>query len=202
MNKKTGLFIVAILLVASLSKAQNLSFGPMAGVNFSNLSSNDNTSTKTGLAAGAFFNYSSKNWFGVGVQVLYNELGAKVKNVDNSINLNYLQVPVLFTYYFAGENTAGSFRPKLFVGPHVNFLLNAKDKNGIDLNPNGQNFSSTDFGVTVGGGFNYALADQIWLNVDARYGLGLTDATKSTTSNSMNRNLGINVGVSFPIGNL
>lgn len=202
MNKKSGLFIVAILLVASLSKAQNLSFGPSAGVNFSNLSSNSNTSTKTGLATGVFFNYSSKNWFGVGVQVLYSELGAKVKSTSNSINLNYIQVPVLFTYYFNGNNEVGSFRPKLFVGPHVDFLLNAKDKDGNDLNPNGQFYSSTDLGVTVGGGFNYALADKIWLNVDARYGLGLTDATKSTTSNSMNRNIGINVGVSFPIGSI
>ncbi|MEA5401377.1 porin family protein [Arcicella sp. DC2W] len=202
MNKKSGLFIVAILLVASLSKAQNLSFGPSAGVNFSNLSSNSNTSTKTGLATGVFLNYSSKEWFGVGVQVLYSELGAKLKNTDNSINLNYIQVPVLFTYYFNGGNKVGSFRPKLFAGPHVDFLLNAKDKDGNNLNPNGQFYSSSDLGVTFGGGFNYALAEKIWLNVDARYGLGLTDATKSTTSNSMNRNLGINVGVSFPIGSI
>jgi len=203
MKKKTSLFVVAILLVTSLSKAQNLSFGPMAGVNFSNLSSTNNTtSTKTGLTAGAFFNYSSKNWFGVGVQVLYNEMGAKLKNSTASINLNYLQVPVLFTYYFPGDNTAGSFRPKLFAGPHVDFLLSAKNQDGNDLNPDGRYYSSADFGVTLGGGFNYALSDQIWLNVDARYGVGLTDATKSTTTNSMNRSFGVNVGVSFPIGNL
>lgn len=202
MNRKSGLFIVVLLLVASLSKAQNLSFGPIVGANFSNLSANENTSTKAGLNAGAFLNYSSKEWFGVGVQVLYSEMGAKLKNTDNSINLNYIQVPVLFTYYFNGGNKVGSFRPKLFVGPHVDFLLNAKDKDGNNLNPNGQYYSSADLGLTVGGGFNYALADKIWLNIDARYGLGLTDATKSTTSNSMNRNFGINVGVSFPIGNL
>ncbi len=188
------------MLVSGVSMAQNLSFGPLVGMNISNLHGLDNTTAKTGLAAGGFFNYSSKRWFGIGVQVLYNQLGAKVNNTSQELNLNYVQVPVLATYYFTGEGTTGSFRPKIFLGPHVNFLSSAKDKNGNDVNFNGL-YKSTEFGVTLGGGFNYALANRIWLNADVRYGLGLTDIT-TTNGNITNGNLGINIGVSFPLGNI
>ena len=202
MKQNTLKFIVLLLLAGNLVSAQNLSFGPMVGLNVTSLSGKPNSSSKAGLLAGGFFNYSSKNWFGVGVQFLYNQAGAKLDAPTEEINLNYLQVPVLFTYYFAGQNTPGSFRPKLFAGPHANFLLNAKNKEGNDLNPNGNFYKSTDFGVTLGGGFNYALQNQMWINVDARYGIGLTDATQSTTSNSSNRGFGLTVGLSFPLGTI
>lgn len=202
MKQNTLKFIVLLLLAGNLVSAQNLSFGPMVGLNVTSLSGKPNSSSKAGLLAGGFFNYSSKNWFGVGVQFLYNQAGAKLDAPTEEINLNYLQVPVLFTYYFAGQNTPGSFRPKLFAGPHANFLLNAKNKEGNDLNPNGNFYKSTDFGVTLGGGFNYALQNQMWINVDARYGIGLTDATQAPNINISNRGFGLTVGLSFPLGTI
>lgn len=201
---KIYIFLVlsVLILTGRVASAQNLSFGPMAGLNITNLSGKANASSKAGLLAGGFFNYSSKNWFGLGVQLLYNQMGAKLDAPAEEINLNYLQVPILFTYYFSGENKPGTFRPKLFAGPHVNFLLNAKNKEGNDLNPNNTFYKSTELGVTLGGGFNYALSNQMWLNVDARYGIGLTDATQAPNTNITNRGFGVNVGVSFPIGNI
>ena len=202
MKHNTLKFIVLLLLAGNLASAQNLSFGPMVGLNVTSLSNKPNSSSKAGLLAGGFFNYSSKNWFGVGVQFLYNQAGAKLDAPTEEINLNYLQVPVLFTYYFAGQNTPGSFRPKLFAGPHANFLLNAKNKEGNDLNPNSTFYKNTDFGVTLGGGFNYALQNQMWINVDARYGIGLTDATQAPNINISNRGFGLTVGLSFPLGTI
>lgn len=202
MKKHTVLILFVFLLAGRMGTAQNLSFGPMAGLNVTTLSGKDNISSKAGLLAGGFFNYSSKNWFGVGVQFLYNQMGAKLDAPTEEINLNYLQVPVLFTYYFSGQNAPGSFRPKVFVGPHVNFLLNAKNKQGSDLNPNNLYYKNTELGVTLGGGFNYALANQMWINVDARYAIGLTDATQAPITNITNRGLGLTVGLSFPLGNI
>jgi hypothetical protein len=98
MKKHILLIVVVFLLAGRLASAQNLSFGPMAGLNLTNLSGKNNASTKAGLLAGGFFNYSSKNWFGLGVQILYNQMGAKLDAPAEEINLNYLQVPVLFTY--------------------------------------------------------------------------------------------------------
>ena len=201
MKQNTLKFIVLLLLAGNLVSAQNLSFGPMAGLSVSGLSGKEDTRSKTGLVAGGFFNYSSKKWFGVGVQILYNQLGAKLSASNDAINLNYLQVPVLLTYYLSGNNSVGSFRPKLFAGPHMNFLLNAKNNAGNDLNSKGV-YKNSDFGVTLGGGFNYALANRIWLNFDVRYGIGLTDAKQAPDVDVSNRALGVNVGVSFPIGDI
>ena len=202
MKKYTFLLLFIFILAGRIGTAQNLSFGPMAGFNVSNLSGKEDTKSKVGLVAGGFFNYSSKNWFGVGVQILYSQLGAKLSASTDAINLNYLQVPILFTYYLSGDNSVGSFRPKLFLGPHVNFLLNAKNNAGADLNTNSAFYKSTELGVTLGGGFNYALADKIWLNFDVRYGVGLTDAKQSPNVDVSNRALGVNLGVSFPIGDI
>ena len=80
--------------------------------------------------------------------------------------------------------------------------MNAKNKEGNDLNPNDLFYKNTELGVTLGGGFNYALQKRMWINVDARYGIGLTDATKSINFSSMNRGFGLTVGLSFPLGTI
>lgn len=194
--------VTSLFFMSRMSNAQNLSFGPMAGLNISSLNNYANTSSKAGLLAGAFLNYSSKNWFGLGVQVVYNGLGAKLTTPTETIRLNYIQVPILATYYLSGSNTQGSFRPKFFAGPHVNFLLNAKNKDGNNLNPNNLYYKSTELGLTFGAGFNYAVMDKTWLNFDVRYGLGLTDATQAPKVNITNNAFAITLGLSFPIGSI
>jgi opacity protein-like surface antigen len=52
-----------------------------------------------------------------------------------------------------------------------------KTKKG-DLNQGGAYYNKTDVGLTLGAGVNYALSQKMWLNLDARYGLGLTDVMK------------------------
>jgi hypothetical protein len=42
----------------------------------------------------------------------------------------------------------------------------------------------------------------MWINVDARYGIGLTDATQAPNTNITNRGFGLTVGLSFPLGNI
>jgi outer membrane protein W len=202
MKIKAIVLVTILLLMGQRGFTQNLSFGPMAGLNISSLNNLPDSKSKAGLLAGAFFNYSSKNWFGLGLQVLYNQAGAKLTTPVETVKLNYLQVPILATYYLAGTNTQGSFRPKFFVGPHINFLLNAKNKDGNDLNPDNLYYKTTELGITFGGGFNYALMDKTWLNFDIRYGVGLTNATQSPTTNITNNALGITLGVSFPIGSI
>ena len=202
MKIKSLLLATTFFIVTRASYAQNLSFGPIAGLNISSLNNLDNSSSKAGLLAGAFFNYSSKNWFGLGLQVVYNGLGAKLTTPTETIKLNYIQVPILATYYLAGSNTQGSFRPKFFAGPHVNFLMNAKNKEGNDLNPNNLYYKSTELGLTFGAGFNYAVMDKTWLNFDVRYGLGLTNATQAPNINITNNAFAITLGLSFPIGSI
>ena len=200
-------FILAVVLLLSFSlqaqRARNLSFGPLLGVNVSNLHGDvSNKKSKIGLVAGGFFNYSIKQTFGVSGQLLYSQLGANFNN-DAKVKLNYLQIPLFATFYFGRGLQPGVIRPKLFVGPYVGFLLAAKDQNGNDLKDGagGDLYNPLDVGLNLGGGLNYALKNQSWINLDVRYGLGLSDVAKATNVNLRNGTFTALLGISFPLGN-
>ena len=200
--KKTLFSAALILSFAGISFAQeNVSIGPIVGVSVANLRGDiDNNDWKAGLTVGGFCNYSGRTGLGFSGQVLYTQLGAQVLNKTNDIRLNYLQVPLLLTY-FLGQY-GNPVRPKLFIGPNVSFLLNAKDRNGNDIygeSPN-RNYNPVDIGLTAGIGLNYRIKNKVWLNTDVRYGMGLVDITKSNANRILNHNIGVNLGVSFPFG--
>ncbi|MDI9866182.1 porin family protein [Flectobacillus sp. DC10W] len=190
--------VLALLCVCSpLLKAQNLSFGPTIGVNSSSLSGLSDTKSRTGLSTGLFLNYSSTSHWGFGMQVLYSQQGANYERSDDYLKLDYVQVPLLATYYFGSQKTTGSWRPKVFAGPQIGFLTSVANKSGYDY---AGSYSSTDVSAVLGAGVNYALSQKMWLNLDARYALGLTDIAKSPTLDVSNRVFSVNVGLSFPLG--
>jgi hypothetical protein len=202
MFKKSLPLVAALFVCFSLhaQRARNLSAGPVIGFNVSNIRGDiSSNSSKIGLVAGGFFNYSIVEHFGISGQITYNQLGANFSNGQfaNRLKLNYLNVPVLAVFYFGQGLRPGTVRPKLFIGPHANFLLAAKDKNGNkypEINP-------VDFGATFGGGVNIALQNQRWINLDVRYGLGLSDIHKPTNTVWRNGAFSATLGISFPLGN-
>ena len=188
-------------MTSQLQAQENVSIGPIAGVSIANFRGDvSNTNWKPGLTVGGFYNYSSRTGFGFSGQLLYTQLGAQVNNKTNEVNLHYIQVPLLATFFFG--KYGDRLRPKLFLGPSANFLLAAKDKDGNNINGESQNrvYNPFDLGLTFGGGLNYQLQNKIWLNVDARYGLGLLDVSRASNNQVYNSNWGINVGLSFPLG--
>lgn len=195
--------ILLLSLTVSISSAfaqENVSIGPIAGVSIANLRGDiSNTNWKPGLTIGGFYNYSSKTGFGFSGQLLFTQMGAQINNKTDEINLNYIQAPLFFTFFFG--RYGDRLRPKLFVGPSLNFLVGAKNKNGDNINgdSNHRNYNVFDLGITGGAGFNYMLSSKIWLNFDVRYGAGLLDVSKSS-ANIKNNNWGINAGLSFPLG--
>ena len=200
--KKSIQFVALAMLLSQAAIAQeNISFGPLAGVSIAKFRGDlSNQAWNPGPTLGGFINYSANSGFGVSGQVLYTQLGSGTKLGDDVIRLNYIQVPILATYFLG--KFGQKVRPKLFLGPHVNFLLNAKNQDGVDLNPkigDSRPFKSIDAGLTAGVGLNVRLADKIWLNTDVRYGLGLIPLTEATIK-AYNQNFGVNVGVSFPLG--
>ncbi|CAG5068244.1 hypothetical protein DYBT9623_00973 [Dyadobacter sp. CECT 9623] len=195
------LLLVTFLCVQQSHAQENVSIGPMAGVSIANFRGDiSNTDWKPGLTVGGFYNYSSKTGFGFSGQLLFTQLGAQTDDKRNAINLNYIQAPLLATFYFGqyGDNV----RPKIFLGPSLNFLVGARNKNGDNINGNSNDrvYSPFDLGGVVGAGINFRLQDKIWLNFDARYGFGLLDVTRLDNSNIKNNNWGINAGISFPLG--
>ena len=205
MFKKSLLFVAAFAVSSSLcaQRARNLSIGPMIGVNVSNLRGDiDNNTAKAGLVAGGFFNYSIVEHFGISGQVTYSQQGANftepMYGLGERLKLNYLNVPLLAVFYFGEGLRPGTVRPKLFLGPHANFLLVAKDKAGQTRT---KEFNGVDFGATLGGGLNIALRNQRWVNLDVRYGLGLSDVRKNDNLDWKNGAFAATVGISFPLGN-
>jgi hypothetical protein len=199
--------ILLLTVTFSIFRAEaqeNVSIGPIAGVSIANFRGNtsaigSNTDWKPGLTVGGFYNYSSKSRFGFTGQLLFTQMGAKVYNKTNEINLSYIQVPLFATFFFG--KYGAPVRPKLFLGPSLNFLVGAHDKDKNRLNPESgpRVYNPFDLGLTFGAGVNIKLVEKIWLNLDARYGLGLLDV--SADNNRMtNQNWGINAGVSFPLG--
>lgn len=184
-----------LLSVAYLSiHAQTLSIGPIIGVNSSSISEAENGERLMGLSAGIFANYSINENLGLNVKALFSQMGLSSSVSDESVRLNYLQIPLTGVYFF-GE-TGDKFRPKVFLGPYVGLLLGAKNGD-IDIK---ESFKSVDFGAQVGLGFNYSLKERTWLNVDLGYTAGLTNVFELDILEGKNNALSLNVGLSFPIG--
>lgn len=200
MTKKHFLLAALVSLCTAAQAQENVSFGPVLGITSAKLRGDiGNTKAKTGLTAGLFLNYSIESRFGLQGQLLYTQLGTGFTNNPGEINLNYLQLPILATFFL--NDRGQPFRPKLFLGPHVGVLLAATNENGANLNSDTNNpaFKTFDAGLTLGGGFNARISRKVWLNADVRYGLGLVDVTPAPSTLN-NRNWGVNLGVSFPLG--
>ena len=192
------LLLGAALAVSSLTFAQQ--FGAKAGVNVSNLSSDNSldTNTKTGFYAGLMMNAPLAENFSIQPEVLYNSVGTEYTygTVGTStLTLDYITVPVMFQY-----NVVPQFY--LEAGPEFGFLVNAKQKiesgswsGSAELDKD--NFNPFNFGVGLGAGFN--LTNNIGIN--ARYVAGFTDATDENNqqfgSDANNKNNVFQAGLTF-----
>ncbi|QRR01084.1 porin family protein [Dyadobacter sandarakinus] len=195
------LLLLTTLTVPFAHAQENVSIGPMVGLNLSNFrGDNADMSMKPGLAVGGFYNYSSKTGFGFSGQLLFSQMGARTYNKNEAIRLNYIQAPLLATFFF-GRYGSG-IRPKAFLGPNVNFLVGARNKDGKNINGEAGNrvFKPFDLGLTFGAGLNYRLKNKVWLNTDVRYGLGLFNVVRNNTRTLRNNVWSINAGLSFPLG--
>jgi len=203
MNKKmlmSGMVaFVFVLGSMTMATAQKMSFGPVIGANFATISDVPNAEVNTGLQAGVFLNYSVNENVGLGLKGLFSQLGTHVENSAAEVNLNYIQIPLSGIYYF-GER-GNTFRPKVFLGPYLGFLLSSNDQNGNEILGVAGNdaFNKADFGGQIGLGFNYSMQDRGWINVDAGFSGSLTNITDHNSLNHKNRSIFLSVGYSFPI---
>ncbi len=75
--------------------------------------------------------------------MLFSALGAKDKDIDESLNANYLLIPLMAKFY-ATEQFSLEF------GPQVGFLMSAK----IDGEDVKDAFKSNDFALNFGAGYD------------------------------------------------
>ena len=169
--KKTIILATTFFLLIQ-AKAQNAHFGIKAGLNASSLNYPDNSDmqTKIGFNAGllAHIHTSSKMW-AIQPELYYSSEGAKSKsNSNESLNLGYLNLPVLIQYMF--DN---GFR--LEAGPQVGFLMSAKSKVGNISTDLKNHMQSAVFSIPLGLGYLTTGG----LGFDARYNFGISNINKS-----------------------
>lgn len=179
-------------------------FGIKAGVNLATLEIDDdsqtnpiNTNNKTSFHAGLFANIPLSDMWRFQPEVVYSGQGSKVSQtalgttVNDEWDMHYVNVPLMFQL-----QTKGGFFVE--AGPHVGFLVKAKDEDDNDLK-DALNLKSVDFGA--GGGIGYL--SRIGLGINARYNLGFAniyDDDANSSDDGKLKNRVVNIGLVYHFG--
>lgn len=114
--------------------------------------------------------------------------------------VNYLELPI--TAHLKLTIELVSF--KIFMGPYIAYGLNAF---GITEDNNGkENFtleevdiSRFDYGATVGGGLDFAIAKGKKMFIDVRFSLGFKDISTLETNEVYNEGHSVTIGLMLPM---
>ena len=169
--------MIAAMMVATVAaKAQfepgTFTLQPKVGVTLATISSDD-SKFKFGMAAGIEGQYQLNNWFGLSAAVMYSQQGAKVKNTDAKLNLEYINIPIMAKFYV----TKGL---SLNVGVQPGFMTKAKAK-GEGRNIDVKSFCNKfDFSIPMSIAYEF----ENGLTFEARYTTGLTNVGKDVFDSS------------------
>ncbi|HET6244881.1 MAG: PorT family protein [Bacteroidetes bacterium] len=171
--------LTAITMIGTVG-AQHFNLGVKGGANLYNIKYGNGTrhDSKVGFHAGLLGHFHMSKHFGLQPEVYYSNQGARhtFNNRVTTLNLNYVNVPVLFQYMIND-----GFR--LHAGPQIGFLVNSETKhNDINVYQN-KNINFLDFGITLG--MSYVFKSNF--GIDARYNHGLRDIYNNSSVNSSNR---------------
>ena len=197
--KRSGILLAVVgilVLSTSIAAAQpKHSIGVKGGVNFADLYGDDAEGTKsaTGFAAGAAGMFQLHPNFGIGVEVLYTRKGAKDEATDETLKLDYIEIPVLATGIYPVDEKVSLMG---YVGPAVAFNIKADDE-GEDIK---DFITSTDFSAAFGAGAIFA-AGPVDITVEGRYTLGFMSIDDTATDADLKNTVisGL-VGIMFPLG--
>ncbi|THU34188.1 PorT family protein [Niastella caeni] len=165
-----------MLMLIHGAYAQHVQFGIKGGVNFANLrndAADESADARTGFHVGGLAHIHITRAFAVQPEIVYSTQGAEYGN--DKLKLNYINVPVLAQYMFAN-----GFR--LQTGPQLGILTTSEYESG-NTESDVDDLSNADFSWIFGASY----VGRMGLGVDARYNLGLTDVSKSRTTDLQNR---------------
>ena len=181
--------LIAVMMIAGTAMAQHNNFGIKGGLNAYTIYSDDNSSadTKIGFHLGLISHIHLGNQFAIQPEFIYSTQGSQytIGSSTAKLNLNYVNVPLLFQYMF--DN---GFR--LMAGPQVGFLVSAKteiDNTKTDVK---DNLKKIELAFGIGASYVHPPSG---FGVDARYNFGLNNINDVGSVNSYNR--GLQVGVFY-----
>lgn len=206
---KKVLLPVLLLLFAFtvLAQTKKIEFGFQGGINLNTVYgsgiSKEVKGNITGSSIGGNAKWNTTNWFGIRVQLSYDQMGYALRNLylEDSVNglakadvrfkLNYLNLPVMAEFTFGKK-----VKFMLDAGGFVGVLLNSKATVNRVL-PNGDqslwySFPSTGYkklnaGLAAGLGIQVPLTSKIALTLNARNDAGLTNISNSSAGYAFSR---------------
>jgi hypothetical protein len=149
-------------MVIGTASAQDVNIGIKGGLNLYNITGtfDDDYDTRVNFHLGVLGHIHLGEHFGLQPEVLFSAQGATYGD-DQKLDLNYVNVPVLFQYMFNN-----GFR--VHIGPQVGFLVSAK-ADGDDVK---DLFKGTELAVTAGASYVHVPSG---FGLDVRYNHGLTN---------------------------
>ena len=184
--------VISLLAGSVLAPPQvsaQIKLGVKGGLNIADIGGSDVDSlslgpieTKTGFIAGAFVEFMISDIFAIQPEVLYSQKGIKIDSsgADLKLKVDYIEIPVLLKINIPIEGS--KVHPNVYAGPAVAFESSCKFAGSsgsvsaeVDCDDPqlGIMTTSTDFGLTFGGGLSFEVGGAE-VGVDVRYTLGLT----------------------------
>jgi hypothetical protein len=177
--------------------ARDVMMGVKGGLNVANFTGDDvfNNASNKGAIAGVFARYGLSDAWSFQPEALYSMRGAKfaVDDIQTEQQTNYIEIPLLARFAWGRD---AMFRPSLFAGPSVGFLLKNKLVDGAEIDiKNGSN--DVDLGGVLGAGLDHDLGAGDLL-LDVRYEYGFTSTSQDL--NVKNSVLSFMIGYGHPLG--
>lgn len=191
-----ALLFGALIPVPSWS-ARDVMLGIRGGANVANFTGEDvfHNSSSVGFVGGVFARYGLSDRWSFEPEALYTMRGAEfsVEDIETEQQTNYIEIPLLARIAWGQD---AMFRPSLFAGPSVGFLLKNRIVDGAEIDlKDGSN--DVDAGGIIGAALDYTLGGGV-LVLDARYEMGLV--SWSPDLSVRNSTLSFALGYGFPMG--
>jgi len=167
--------LVTVMTVFGLANlfAQEIQFGAKGGLNLASISgdNSEDFESVTSFNFGIMSEIPISEKFSFQPELIYSGQGYSID--DSTVELNYLNMPLMGKYYV----TKGL---SIEAGPQIGFLLSAEDED-TDIK---DSLNSVDLGVNFGLGYKLDNG----LNFGLRYNLGLSDINDLDGFTNKNQN--------------
>lgn len=203
MTMLVGALMAAALVAFPGALSGQIQIGAEAGLNFSTLAGDDvnedAVETKTGFYLGGSVGIPLEGIFSVGTGLYYVQKGADGTDGASSIDLDYLQVPVMVTVEVTGPD-----RPVvigLSAGPALNLNLSCDSSDeGVSFDC-GDEVTSTTLGALFGANASFPAGERATVTVQGGLDMDLTSFDDTPEDNDYKtRSYYLGVGVSIPMG--
>ena len=170
------LTLIMVLGASAIPAQAQFKFGPKVGLTVNDLHFNKSVfdgDTQTGWTAGVMAEFTVPVvGIGCDLSAMYVRRNTKFlyeNNISGKDNRDYIEIPLNLKYKFSLPVVSKILVPYLGVGPSVSFLTSRKNIYGAFKN------KSVDWAL------NFGIGVQLFshLDVNARYGLGLTKAVRA-----------------------